>query len=125
MAQEAQVVTSVSGYQRQVAILEWVLRSRFVTVRDLVTRFGVSYSTISRDLDALAARADLRRVRGGLMYLRGGARPAPAGCLPAPVGNQPRPDESHPRVGPGSDQPAASASAGGASDSQVSTGQGA
>jgi DeoR/GlpR family transcriptional regulator of sugar metabolism len=62
-------VTSVAGYQRQQQILNSVLRSRFVTARDLAARFEVSYSTISRDLDALGRRTDLRRVRGGLMYL--------------------------------------------------------
>lgn len=67
-------MTSVAGYQRQRQILDWVLRSHFVTVRELLVRFGVSYSTISRDLDALTRRAELQRVRGGVMYLAAGAR---------------------------------------------------
>lgn len=68
-------MTSVAGYQRQGQILDWVLRSHFVTVRELLARFGVSYSTISRDLDSLAQRTDLQRVRGGLMYRAAGTLP--------------------------------------------------
>jgi DeoR/GlpR family transcriptional regulator of sugar metabolism len=74
MSREAQVVTSGAGYQRQEQIADWVLQHRFVTVQDLIARFGVSYSTINRDLAALEIRTDLQRVRGGLMYRPAGLR---------------------------------------------------
>src|SRR5258708_12324985 len=45
-----------------------LVRSRdFVRVSDLSTRFRVSEVTVRGDLDALAERGQIRRVRGGAM----------------------------------------------------------
>lgn len=51
--------------QRQEGIAEIVLQNDFVSARDLARAFDVSLMTIHRDLDDLASRGILRRVRGG------------------------------------------------------------
>jgi len=50
---------------RQAEILRVLQESGEVSVDRLATRFGVSLSTIRRDLNALSAEGLLRRVRGG------------------------------------------------------------
>lgn len=50
---------------RQAEILRLLKQSGEVSVEDLAERFGVSLSTIRRDLNALSAEGLLRRVRGG------------------------------------------------------------
>jgi DeoR family transcriptional regulator of aga operon len=51
--------------RRREQILNVVLSQEFVTVHDLSDRFGVSIVTVRSDLDELAERGQLRRVRGG------------------------------------------------------------
>ncbi|MGZ4316271.1 MAG: DeoR/GlpR family DNA-binding transcription regulator [Gaiellaceae bacterium] len=51
--------------RRREEILNLVLAQEFVTVQDLSNRFGVSIVTVRADLDELADRGLLRRVRGG------------------------------------------------------------
>jgi DeoR family transcriptional regulator, aga operon transcriptional repressor len=51
--------------RRREQILNEVLSQEFVTVQDLSDRFGVSIVTVRSDLDELAERGQLRRVRGG------------------------------------------------------------
>lgn len=50
---------------RQAKILDSLRADGEVTVEDLADQFGVSLSTIRRDLNALSAEGLLRRVRGG------------------------------------------------------------
>ncbi|MCV2394948.1 DeoR/GlpR family DNA-binding transcription regulator [Actinotalea sp. M2MS4P-6] len=50
---------------RQAEILRLLQESGAVAVEDLADRFGVSASTIRRDLNVLSAEGLLRRVRGG------------------------------------------------------------
>lgn len=56
-----------STEDRRERILEAVQRSGFARVVDLSATFGVSTVTVRTDLDALAARGSLRRIRGGAM----------------------------------------------------------
>src|SRR3954454_13709231 len=51
--------------ERREAILRLLLERDSVTVRELTERFQVSTMTAHRDLDALAERGVLRKVRGG------------------------------------------------------------
>jgi DeoR/GlpR family transcriptional regulator of sugar metabolism len=51
--------------ERREAILRLLLERESVTVRELTDRFEVSTMTAHRDLDALAGRGVLRKVRGG------------------------------------------------------------
>ena len=55
----------LSAGERRETILQLLLEHESVTVRELVERFGVSTMTAHRDLDALAERGVLRKVRGG------------------------------------------------------------
>ena len=50
---------------RQARILDELRTSGIVSVDDLATQFGVSLSTIRRDLNSLSAEGLLKRVRGG------------------------------------------------------------
>jgi DeoR/GlpR family transcriptional regulator of sugar metabolism len=58
-------VAHVLTATRQAEILRVLQESGEVSVDRLATRFGVSLSTIRRDLNALSAEGLLRRVRGG------------------------------------------------------------
>ena len=60
---------SVDAVSRVEQIQARVERDGQVTVGDLAHAFAVSEMTIRRDLDALAERGALRRVRGGAMAL--------------------------------------------------------
>src|SRR3954447_8322781 len=51
--------------ERREAIVRLLLERDSVTVRELTERFQVSTMTAHRDLDALAERGVLRKVRGG------------------------------------------------------------
>src|SRR3954471_11388655 len=51
--------------QRRARILELVRSHDFVRVADLGEMLGVSSVTVRGDLDVLAARGELRRIRGG------------------------------------------------------------
>jgi len=51
--------------RRRARIVELVRSREFVRVADLGEIFGVSSVTVRGDLDVLAARGDLRRIRGG------------------------------------------------------------
>jgi DeoR family transcriptional regulator of aga operon len=53
--------------RRREQILNVVLSQEFATVQDLSDKFGVSIVTVRSDLDELAERGQLRRVRGGAL----------------------------------------------------------
>jgi DeoR family transcriptional regulator, aga operon transcriptional repressor len=55
------------GEMRREQMLAFVQASDFVRVSDLSARFGVSEVTVRGDLDALAKRGQIRRIRGGAM----------------------------------------------------------
>lgn len=55
----------VLAARRRQLLSEKVLRSEFVTITECARLFGVSASTITRDLDVLSADGRLSRVRGG------------------------------------------------------------
>jgi DeoR/GlpR family transcriptional regulator of sugar metabolism len=61
---------------RRARILELVRSHDFVRVGDLGEMLGVSSVTVRGDLDVLAARGELRRIRGGAVSQ--GPRRAPA-----------------------------------------------
>src|SRR5260221_8409884 len=52
---------------RRSQILAYINVRDFVRVSDLSGRFRVSEVTVRADLDALAERGDIRRIRGGAM----------------------------------------------------------
>lgn len=52
---------------RREHLLNFIKAKDFVKVSDLSARFGVSEVTIRGDLDALAGRGQIRRIRGGAM----------------------------------------------------------
>lgn len=54
-----------SSERRRARIVELVRSHDFVRVADLGEMFGVSSVTVRGDLDVLAARGDVRRIRGG------------------------------------------------------------
>src|SRR3954451_13885060 len=64
--------------QRRARILELVRSHDFVRVADLGEMLGVSSVTVRGDLDVLAARGELRRIRGGAVSQEP-RRAAPAG----------------------------------------------
>ena len=55
----------LSAAERREVILGMLLERESVTVKELTERFAVSTMTAHRDLDALAERGALRKVRGG------------------------------------------------------------
>ncbi|CAN5532404.1 hypothetical protein BH10ACT8_BH10ACT8_13220 [soil metagenome] len=55
----------VLAARRRQLLSEKVIRSEFVTIADCARHFGVSASTIARDLDVLSTDGRLSRVRGG------------------------------------------------------------
>ncbi len=59
------MLVSMLTATRQAKILDSLRADGEVTVEDLAGQFGVSLSTIRRDLNALSAEGLLRRVRGG------------------------------------------------------------
>jgi DeoR/GlpR family transcriptional regulator of sugar metabolism len=63
--------------QRQAAIVERVVASGGVRVRELVREFGVSDMTIRRDLETLAERGLLEKVHGGAAALSSPATDEP------------------------------------------------
>src|SRR5262245_10622469 len=67
---------SGASEQRRERILELVRSHDFVRVADLGEMLGVSSVTVRGDLDVLAARGELRRIRGGAVSQER-ARPAP------------------------------------------------
>ncbi len=69
-------VTAPVDSARTAAILGALDADGQVSVRDLARRLGVSDVTIRKDLEALQARAALRRVRGGAVPVERDADPA-------------------------------------------------
>jgi DeoR family transcriptional regulator, aga operon transcriptional repressor len=57
----------IPGEMRREQMLALVRARDFVRVSDLSARFGVSEVTVRGDLDALAERGQIRRIRGGAM----------------------------------------------------------
>jgi hypothetical protein len=65
---------------RQLQIITWLEEQPLVVIAELADRLGVSVMTIHRDLDALASRGLVRKVRGGAMLATAAdAEPAPTG----------------------------------------------
>jgi DeoR family transcriptional regulator of aga operon len=65
MSADSEMKRIPQAQRRRERILNVVLSQEFVTVQDLSDRFGVSIVTVRSDLDELAERGQLRRVRGG------------------------------------------------------------
>lgn len=65
MSKDSEIRRVPQSERRREQILNVVLSQEFVTVQDLSDRFGVSIVTVRSDLDELAERGQLRRVRGG------------------------------------------------------------
>ena len=63
-------MTEMFGEERRLAILDMANQSRVVRVEDLSQRFGVSVSTVRRDLNDLTRQGLLRRTYGGAMLSR-------------------------------------------------------
>jgi len=57
----------IPGEMRREQMLALVRAREFVRVSDLSSRFGVSEVTVRGDLDTLAERGQIRRIRGGAM----------------------------------------------------------
>ena len=60
--------TALPTATRRARVLEAVRRSRFASVADLSSQFGVSEVTIRSDLDVLAEEGHIQRVRGGAVH---------------------------------------------------------
>lgn len=65
VSEQAATPVDLSAAQRRTRISEMLVERETVTVRELAELFGVSNMTAHRDLDALAERGVLRKVRGG------------------------------------------------------------
>jgi len=50
--------------KRYSRILELIKLEKLVTIQDLSKQLGVSYMTITRDLEDLETRGNLKRIRG-------------------------------------------------------------
>ena len=61
---------------RRERVADAVRRSRYTSVTELATAFGVSEVTIRSDLDALSASGELQRVRGGAVHRAAGTSEA-------------------------------------------------
>jgi DeoR/GlpR family transcriptional regulator of sugar metabolism len=59
----------ISNTDRQIQILELIIRKQRVSVADIVEQFSVSEATARRDLEALDAEGKIRRVHGGAIVL--------------------------------------------------------
>jgi DeoR family transcriptional regulator, aga operon transcriptional repressor len=55
----------ISNTDRQIQILELIIRKQRVTTADIVEAFSISKATARRDLEALDAEGKIRRVHGG------------------------------------------------------------
>jgi DeoR/GlpR family transcriptional regulator of sugar metabolism len=60
----------LSNVERQEQVLHFIEQRQRVAVADICERFAVSVATARRDLEALAARGDVRRVHGGALAVR-------------------------------------------------------
>lgn len=59
--------------ERHEKIVAWLEEERFLSILDLQNRLNVSHMTAHRDLDILAEKDLVRKVRGGAMYAGGQA----------------------------------------------------
>jgi DeoR/GlpR family transcriptional regulator of sugar metabolism len=55
--------------KRHARILEIIKQEKLVTIQDLSKQLGVSYMTITRDLEDLESRGNLQRIRGGAVSI--------------------------------------------------------
>ncbi len=55
--------------KRYARILELIKQEKLVTIQDLSKQFGVSYMTITRDLEDLDTHGNLQRIRGGAVSI--------------------------------------------------------
>jgi DeoR/GlpR family transcriptional regulator of sugar metabolism len=56
--------------KRHTRIIELIKQEKLVTVQDLSKQLGVSYMTITRDLEMLESNGKLQRIRGGAAALK-------------------------------------------------------
>lgn len=74
-----------SSRERERTLLDTLIKEGYVSNQDLVSRLGLSRSTVRRTLEALSRRGLVRIVHGGAVAERGdtaAAKPAPACALP-------------------------------------------
>ncbi|MEU7728151.1 substrate-binding domain-containing protein [Streptomyces sp. NPDC040724] len=64
--------------QRQAQVLERVRARGTVRVADLARELGISPVTLRRDIEAMAARGEIRRMHGGISRVEPGRTPAPS-----------------------------------------------
>ncbi|MFE6840733.1 DeoR family transcriptional regulator, partial [Streptomyces sp. NPDC057705] len=69
--------------QRQAQVLELVRARGTVRVADLARELGVSPVTLRRDIEAMAARGEVRRMHGGISRVDPGRAPAPSAAAVA------------------------------------------
>jgi DeoR/GlpR family transcriptional regulator of sugar metabolism len=60
---------SISSLERQNQILQFVLRSQRISIREVCENFSVSEATARRDLETLASKGKVQRVHGGAIAL--------------------------------------------------------
>ena len=60
-------VAEIPAAERRQRVLAMVGRRGFVSIQELAEQFGVSGVTVRSDVDRLAERGELRRIRGGVM----------------------------------------------------------
>ncbi len=59
----------MNGSERRRELLEWLGQAGFLSLAEIVTRFGVSKMTVHRDLEILEQRKALKRIHGGAAAL--------------------------------------------------------
>jgi DeoR/GlpR family transcriptional regulator of sugar metabolism len=60
---------TISSFERQNQILQFVLRSQRISIEELCENFSVSAATARRDLETLASKGKVQRVHGGAIAL--------------------------------------------------------
>jgi DeoR/GlpR family transcriptional regulator of sugar metabolism len=60
---------SISSLERQNQILQFVLRSQRISIMKVCENFSISEATARRDLETLASKGKVQRVRGGAIAL--------------------------------------------------------
>ena len=60
---------TISSLERQNQILQFILRSQRISIREVCENFSVSQATARRDLETLASKGKVQRVHGGAIAL--------------------------------------------------------
>ena len=60
---------TISSLERQNQILQFILRSQRISIREVCENFSVSEATARRDLETLASKGKVQRVHGGAIAL--------------------------------------------------------